>query len=127
MRSTSNAPRRWAVLSPSAPFDRLQMTIAPSSIRRREVIDAARLGEHVAQARRHQRLADLVLDRGDRLAPKALLIAGILVEPERAHHGIAHVAADEPHAQRLVDQQAGEHEKRRAGTSSNARTALVRM
>jgi hypothetical protein len=33
-----SAPRRCAALSPSAPFDMLQMTIAPSSIRRRNVM-----------------------------------------------------------------------------------------
>ena len=34
----SSAPRRCAVLSPRLPLERLQTTIAPSSIRRRNVI-----------------------------------------------------------------------------------------
>ncbi len=103
------------------PFDRLQMTIAPSSISRRKRDGALRLRQHVAQPRLDERLADLVLDRGDGLGAEAVAIAGILVEPERAHHGIADVVLDELHAERLVDQQAGKHQQRCAGHVEQAR------
>ena len=81
------------------------------------------LRQHVAQARLHQRLADLVLDRGDGFGAETVAIAGILVEPERAHHRIADMVRDELHAERFVDEQAGKHEQawRRARRAGRAR------
>jgi hypothetical protein len=58
---------------------------------------------------------DLVLDRGDRLGAEARIVAGIFAEPEGAHVRISDMLLDERHAERLVDQQAGEHQQRAAG------------
>ena len=73
------------------------------------------VGEHVAQARFDQRLADLVLDRGDRLGAEMVAVGGVLALPEGAHVGIADVMVDELYAEWLVDQEAGEHQQCAAG------------
>ena len=76
---------------------------------------AFRLGQHVAQARHHQRLADLVLDGGDGLAAEMLRPGLVFVDPEGAHHRVADMVADKPNPEGLVDEQAGEHEQGGAG------------
>src|SRR5271165_4961893 len=58
---------------------------------------AARLRQHVAQARHHERLADLVLDRCDRLAAEAVGISGVLILPKCADDRITDMMRDERH------------------------------
>ncbi len=72
---------------------------------------ALRLREHVAQARHHERLANLVLNGSNRLAAEAVGIPGVLVLPECADDRIAHMVLYELDAKTLVDEQAGEHEQ----------------
>src|SRR6202051_3207105 len=76
---------------------------------------ATRLRQHVAQARHHQNLADLVLDGRDGFGAKAHAVAGILVDPERAHDRIGDVLPDDTATKAFVDEQAGKHEQRGAG------------
>ena len=76
---------------------------------------ASGLRQHVAQARHHERLADLVLNRSNRLAAEAVGVSRIFILPKGTHHRIADMLLDEPHAEALVDQQAGEHQQRRTG------------
>ena len=73
------------------------------------------LGQHVAQARHHQRLADLVLDRGDGFAAEMFRPAFVFVDPERSHDRVGHMVVDKANPEGLVDEQAGEHEQGGAG------------
>jgi hypothetical protein len=52
-----------------------------------------------AQSRRRQNLADLVLNGRYGLRAKARAVAGILVDPERAHDRIGDVLLDNPRAE----------------------------
>src|SRR5208337_2001731 len=63
---------------------------------------AARLRQHVAQARHYERLANLVLNRRDRLGAEAVGIPGVLILPECADDRIADMMFYELDAKTLV-------------------------
>jgi len=71
---------------------------------------APRLPEHVAQGRRAEKGADLVLHGRNRFAGKAVVVAGELVLPEAAHDRIAAVG-EQPLAVRVVGEQTGKTEQ----------------
>ena len=119
----SSAPSRCAVLSPSPPLERLQMTIAPSSMRRRKVMVLFGCASMLRRRGSISALPILFWIGAMASVRKPVAVAGILVEPERPHHGIADMVLDELHAERLVDEQAGEHQQawRRARRAARAR------
>ena len=80
-----------------------------------EADGALRLRQHVAQARCHQRLADLVLDRRNGLGAKVVAVAGKLVEPKRPHDRVGDELADDLHPKGFIDQQSGQHQQGGAG------------
>ena len=92
-----------------------------------EADSAARLRQHVAQARDHERLADLVLDRRNCLGAKVVAVAGIFVDPEGAHDGVANVPPTSRTRKLSSMSQRGSIKRVAPGTSSSARTALVKM
>ena len=103
------------------------MTMAPLVHQPAQRDRALGLGEHVAQPRLDQRLADLVLDRGDRLGAEMVAVGGVLALPERPHYGSATWRSTSGTRKASSINRRGSINSVPPGTSSKARTALVRM
>ena len=102
------------MLSPRPPLERLQITIAPSSMSRRNVIVLFGCAS-MLRSRGSMRTLPILFWIGEMASiAEARAIRGILVEPESAHHGIADMVLDDVRAELVVDQKAGEHQQGRA-------------